>query len=126
MLQVLSEHSIDWPANGPWEIETPPLSVRVEIAPAVARRRANGYLGLHVAMSLLANNPRLHISHGPHWRFDIDLHLPQLGKVATLGVIDVDATTGEVIPLPANLITDLQDRADVIAARLTPEAAPAL
>jgi hypothetical protein len=125
MLQVLSEHSIEWPATGPWEIQAPPLSVRVEIEPAVARRRANGYLGLHVGMALLANNPRLLVRHRPHWRFDIDLQLPQVGKVATLGVVEVDATTGEVTALADSVITELQERADVIATRLAPTAAPA-
>jgi hypothetical protein len=124
MLQVLSEHAMEWPATGPWEIQAPPLSVRVEIAPAVARRRANGYLGLHVGMALLANNPRLLVRQRPQWRFDIDLQLPQVGKVATLGVIEVDATTGDVLALADAVITDLQERADVIATRLTPAAAP--
>lgn len=126
MLQVLSEHHISWPAQGPLDIQTPPLSVRVEIAPAVARRRANGYLGAQVGMALLANTPRLFVGDQPCWRFDIDLHLPHLGKVATLGAIDVDALTGEVVKLSAAQITDLQDRADVIAARLTPETASLL
>lgn len=124
MVQILREQRIEWPDNSPIQIEAPALAVEVAIAPDFARRRANGYLGSEVAMSMLAHNPRLVVDDQPMWRFDIDLCLPGLGCIATLGSIDVDAMTGAVVPLTPNQQISLQERADALAARLAPAAAP--
>ena len=105
MVQILHEQAIEWPVNGPLHLEAPALSVEVAIAPDVARRRANGYLGSEVAMSMLAHKPRLVVDGQPLWRFDIDLCLPELGYIATLGSIDVDAMTGAVVPLTVNPVS---------------------
>ncbi len=125
MVQILHEQAIEWPVNGPLHLEAPALSVEVAIAPDVARRRANGYLGSEVAMSMLAHKPRLVVDGQPLWRFDIDLCLPELGYIATLGSIDVDAMTGAVVPLTVNQMTSLQERADALAARLSQATASA-
>ncbi len=125
MVQILHEQAIEWPVNGPLHFEAPALSVEVAIAPDVARRRANGYLGSEVAMSMLAHKPRLVVDGQPLWRFDIDLCLPELGYIATLGSIDVDAMTGAVVPLTVNQMTSLQERADALAARLSQATASA-
>ncbi len=116
-MQILRENSIEWPTSGALRIEAPALTVEVTVAPDVARRRANGYLGSEAAMSMLAHNPRLVVDGQPLWRFDIDLCLPVLGYIATLGAIDVDAMTGAVVPLTSTQLTSLQERADALAAR---------
>lgn len=120
MVQILREQAIEWPVNGPFHVEAPALTVEVAVSPDVARRRANGYLGSEVAMNMLAHNPRLVVDGHPMWRFDIDLCLPGLGYIATLGAIDVDAMTGAVVPLTPNQLISLQERADALAARFTP------
>jgi len=125
MVQILHEHAIEWPVSGHVQIEAPALAVEVAVSPDVARRRANGYLGSEVAMSMLAHNPRLVVDGQPLWRFDIDLCLPEFGYIATLGSIDVDALTGAVVPLTANQLTSLQERADALAARLALATTPA-
>lgn len=119
MVQILHEQPIEWPVSGPVQIEAPALAVEVAVSPDVARRSVNGYLGSEVAMSMLAHNPRLVVDGQPLWRFDIDLCLPELGYIATLGSIDVDALTGAVVPLNLNQLTSLQERAGAKAARLT-------
>ncbi len=126
MVQIIREQSIEWPSTGGLHIEAPALSVDIGVLPEVARRRANGYLGNRVAMSMLAHNPRLVVADSPCWRFDIDLHLSGLGFVATLGTIDVDAVGGEVIPLIPTQITALRERADALIARFSPETAAAI
>lgn len=120
IVQILHEQVIEWPVSGPVQIEAPALTVEVAVAPDFARRRANGYLGSEAAMSMLAHNPRLVVDGQPLWRFDIDLCLPVLGYIATLGAIDVDAMTGAVVPLTSTQLTSLQERADALAARFTP------
>lgn len=124
MFQIIYEYREPWPNNCPLQVETPRLRVEISVAPDVARRRANGYLGMHVAMSIQTGEPALILGNPPVWRMPANLHLPGFGFVATVGVIEVDALTGKVLPLSFEQITTMQDRADVIATRLTPTAEP--
>ncbi|HSN77364.1 MAG TPA: hypothetical protein VL334_20025 [Anaerolineae bacterium] len=85
------------------------------------RRRAQGYLTEHVAMALRPGEPVLVWGDKPVWRTPVWLHLRGHGQVAAVGSLDVDAATGEVIPLSPDQIRGMQDRADVFARRLTPQ-----
>ena len=123
MLQIIHDHSINWPSAGPVEVMIPAVMVKVPISPVVARRYANDYLGNDVGMTILANNPSLLMGDSPCWRFDVDLQLPSLGKVATLGQLDVNASSGTVTPLSDEEIDKVQNLADAIAASLIPEPA---
>jgi hypothetical protein len=124
MFQIIYECVESWPNNRPLRVETPQFSFEISVAPDVARRRANGYLGMNVAMSILAGEPSLILGDPPVWRMSANLHLPDFGFVATVGSIEVDALTGKVLPLSFEQITTIQDRADVIATRLAPTAEP--
>ena len=106
MIQILREEPIDWPADGP------PLTGQV--SPTVARRRASGYLGREVAMTLLARNPRLVVGERAIWRFDVDLNLPDFGRIATLGTIDVDAGNADVLPLTRTQIHEMLKNANAL------------
>jgi hypothetical protein len=70
--------------------------------PDVARRRANVWL-LEIAGNLLgAENAELILSEPLRWRYDVILGLPDLthpgtGDLFRVGMIEVDATTGEVL-----------------------------
>ena len=68
------------------------------------------------------------LSFQPHVGFQnvIPLHLPDLGPISLQATIDVDAQTREVMPLSSEQISTLQAQAHAIAARLTPETAPAI
>ncbi|MFZ2359808.1 MAG: hypothetical protein WA040_10740 [Anaerolineae bacterium] len=90
-----------------------------------AVRRAQGYLTVEVAMALRPGEPILLGGSKPVWRMSVWLHLRGFGQVATLGHLDVDATTGAAIPLSSVAIKEMQDRADVFARRLTSPAASA-
>jgi hypothetical protein len=50
----------------------------------------------------------------PIWQFSIQVRLPRLGVVGIMGTIDVDARTGEVIPLTNKQIKRIDERAHVI------------
>ncbi len=89
------------------------------------RRHAQGYLTEHVAMALRPGEPVLVWGDKPVWRIPVWLHLRGHGQVAAVGSLDVDAATGEVIPLSPDQIRGMQDRADVFARRLTPQATAA-
>ena len=124
MFQIIYEYTESWTNNCPLQVQTPQLSFEISVAPELARRRANGYLGMNVAMSILAGEPALILGNSPIWRMAANLHLPDFGFVATVGSIEVDALTSKVFPLSLEQITTMQDRADVIATRLTPTAEP--
>jgi hypothetical protein len=102
-----------------------PLAGEIKVSPTVARRRAAGFLAGHITMMVLAGEPMLVWSEQPVWRVPACLHLPELGEVSTVGCIDVDALTGEIILLFPDQITAMQRRADDIAARFTLPATPA-
>lgn len=77
-------------------------------------------------MMVLAGEPVLVLGEErPVWRVPACLHLLDLGEVTTVGTIDVDALTGQVIPPVAKQITLMQRRANEIATCLTPAATPA-
>ena len=123
MFQVVYEDAKPWPQEGALRVETPHLVIDIPVSPDSARRRANRYLGTYIAMALRASNPMLVFADDrPIWRMSMDLHLRTLGKVATLGTIEVDARTREVFPLSTEKIKQIHERANAIVTRLTPQA----
>jgi hypothetical protein len=126
MVQVIYEYLESWPENGSLQVEIPPVHVEVSVSPDAARRRANGYLVTLVSMMLHATDPMLILGERPIWRLSMEMRLHKLGPVATLGTIEVDATTGTVFSFTAEQIRAIQDRANAIVTRLTPAAAPAV
>ena len=94
------------------------MNLQTFVSGTVARRRANGYLGMNVAMSILAGEPCLVIEgERAVWRFTANLHLPNSGFVATVGTVEVDALTGKPLLLSPEKIKIMQERADAIAMR---------
>lgn len=120
MFQVIYEQTAKWPESGAFMVKTPPLEGEIQVSPDSARRRANGYLARYVALAMEASDPVLVWGQKPVWRMAVYLTLRGWGQVAKLGEIDVNALTREVLPLSNTQITEMQDRADAIATRLTP------
>ena len=70
--------------------------------PQVARRKANVWLLERVGNLLGAENAELVLGEPLRWRFDVILGLPNLdhpgsGDLFRVGVIEVNAATGEVL-----------------------------
>ena len=118
MFQVTYQYDQPWPKNNYLRMESH-LVYDIKISPAVARRKANGFLAGYVTMMVSAGQPTLILDESPVWRVPANLHLPKLGKVSTLGTIDVDAQTGEIIALTTDQITQMQELSHVIAAYFT-------
>jgi hypothetical protein len=158
MFQIVYEYAEPWPQQGTLQIQ-PPAFMQIAVSPNSARRKANGYLTMHISMSLLADKPVLVMRQRPVWRVPLEMRLQDLGHIATLGVIEVDAQTREIIrlssdwwecgvrtptcasedahstsvlspriwgepiiPPTAQQIRAIQDQANELIARLTPEA----
>jgi hypothetical protein len=121
MLQILYEHPMEWIDDGPRTLKaTVDLEAILSVSPDSARRRANGYLGHHVAMSIQAGDPVLVWGKRLVWRMQMHLSLRGFGRIATVGTVDVDAQTRDIIPLSVDEIISLQERANAIAIRLSP------
>jgi hypothetical protein len=79
-----------------------------------ARRKTNGYLSREVSLFCGATDGVLIPLDHPIWQFAIRFGLPRLGELGILGTIDVDAHSGEVLPLTNQQIKRMRARADAI------------
>jgi hypothetical protein len=86
----------------------------------MARRRASGYLAKEVALFLTAGEPTLVLGEPPCWKIPAVFRLRGVWELASVGVIDVDARTGQVIPLTEETLKSMRTRANDIASRLKP------
>jgi hypothetical protein len=125
MFQVVVEHPEVQLRDGVLKLVVPQLVGEIRVTQEQAQRAAKGYLTSHVAMAFRPGKPVLVWGERPLWRMEIYLHLRAYGQVASLGHIDVDAMTGTVLPLSSEQISKVQDRANELAARLTPPTDPA-
>lgn len=88
-----------------------------------AHHQANIYLSQTVGFFFTAVEAVFIPVDGPVWQFLIEFRLPDSGNLGILGTLDVDATSGEVIPLSSQQITKIQRRANAIARYQTQSAA---
>lgn len=119
MFQVTVEFKQPWPEQGAMQVDVPRLVGEIHVSPASAKQRAKGYLTCEVGMAFRPGEPTLIWGERPVWRMPIHLHLRGYDPITMLGAINVDAMTGDVIPLSLLEITALQDRADDFAIRFT-------
>lgn len=115
MFQIAYKYNQDWPEN---EALTGDIQVsqKIAISPNLARRRANGFLTGHVTMMVTGGQPTLIVDQDPVWRVPAVLRLPELGDVSTIGSVDIDAQTGDIISPSFDQITRMQELAHAIAA----------
>jgi hypothetical protein len=76
-----------------------------------AQRRANGYLTNYVSLFAKADRPVWVAGDRPVWRATVFLRLRGQGRVCDLGIIDVDAQTGEVMSLSNQQLQAMRKRA---------------
>jgi hypothetical protein len=87
-----------------------PVTARGYVPAEYARRRANGYLTDQLSLQYSATQGTFVPGARPLWQFVIRFRLPRLNRAESLGTLDVDAQTGEPIPLTAAQRQHLQDR----------------
>ncbi len=78
-----------------------------------ARRRADRYLGDEIGMYFGAADPVFAAGEPPYWQVTIFFKRYELGPF-TLGVMDVDATTGEPISLTKTQLKRIRERAHAL------------
>ena len=115
MMEIVYEYAESWPKNGSLHVTVPSVTVDIPVSPDTARRRANGYLGVHVGLLLGTSDPRLIVGDPPIWKLAVNLHLPSIGYVSQVGTITVDAISGDVIPADDETIESIKDQAHDLA-----------
>jgi hypothetical protein len=91
-----------------------PLNEQGYVLAEYARRQADRYLGMQVSLFYSATDEVFIPLARPLWQFSVQVRLPGLGVIGSMGAIDVDAQTGEVIPLTQPQIKRIRERADAI------------
>lgn len=125
MFQVVYEYPAAWPEEGSLRVEAQ-FTGEIKVSPVAARRRAGGFLAGHVTLMVLPGEPVLVLGEArPVWRVPALFHLPGLGAVSPVGVVEVDALTGEVISSSSEQTRAMQRRADDLVTRLSLSPAPA-
>ena len=115
MFQIVYEYTNPWPKEGPLRMELQ-YAGEIAVSPDQARRRANGFLSREVALFAEADTPVLMLGSRPIWRMNVHLMLRGKGDLGQIGILDVDAVTGEVIPLSEQQIREIQIHARTIVA----------
>lgn len=122
MVQIVYEYTDPWPQQGVLQLKSPLTSLEIAVSPDSARRKVNGYLALHVSMSLLAGKPVLLMNQPPVWQVPLEMKVEDSGPIATFGTVEVDAQTRELVPLTPLQIRTIQDQVNELLARLTSDA----
>lgn len=87
-------------------LDAPPITQT--ISQVDAQQAADDYLLIHIAAGIETASPILVPGASPTWRMLVRLRDRE--PIATVGTIDVDAQTGQVISLTAEQIEDMRDR----------------
>lgn len=109
---------VNLPDSGPAKIEVQRAFV-IGVSATQARRRVNGWLALHVSTSMLGDTPSLVIAERVVWRVPILFTATHVGPVGTIGAVDVDVESGEVLPETAD-IEEMYCRVKELAKTLPP------
>jgi len=102
MISILYEADMPVATDELLDIQTPSINGEIRVSSESAVKKANSYLTLEVAMEFQPGTPVLVWRNQPVWRIPINLHLKEYGDLATLGTLEVDASTREVTPLTPN------------------------
>ncbi|MFN8494797.1 MAG: hypothetical protein U0350_44755 [Caldilineaceae bacterium] len=88
-----------------------------------ARRKASEYLDVHLSMFFTATEPLFIPSNPPIWQLTILFKMYNIGPF-TLGIMDVDARTGEPMSLTDEELTRIRERTSAIIRSQTPTTEP--
>lgn len=99
------------------------LTAQVNIADYTAQRRVNKLLLDQVGNLLYGERPSLAAGRRLLWRVPVWLTLPTTGPLGQVGVLDVDAQTGEIL-FDQQLLDEIEERGNALARRAAAYHAP--
>ena len=123
MIPILYEADMPVASSELLNIRIPPIDGEIRVSSESAIKKANSYLTLEVAMEFQPGTPVLVWRNQPVWRIPINLHLREFGELATLGTLEVDASTREATPLTSKQINIMRACAYGIVTSLSSTAA---
>jgi hypothetical protein len=92
------------------------LTAHLKITDLTAQRQVSKLLLDQVGNLLYGESPSLVVGRQLVWRVPVWLGLPTTGPVGQVGMLDVDAQTGEVL-FTQQLLEDIAERGNVLAQR---------
>jgi predicted DNA-binding antitoxin AbrB/MazE fold protein len=95
------------------------LSPEVRVPAAVARRKVSRFVLDEISYLLGGEQPSLIREECLYWRVPVTLSFPSHGRVGTVGTIDVNAESGDLM-ITATIIDEITENARILAARYTP------
>ena len=118
MTQIELEE-VDLPAQAKIKVELS-ITSEINITGYTAQRKVSKLLLDEVANLLYGERPNLVVGQRLLWRVPVWLGLPSLGPVGQVGVLDVDAQTGEIL-FTQDILTEMLERGNALARRATPQ-----
>lgn len=109
------------PQTGRLEIDIR-VSADLNLSAFAARQKVNGFILSDISYMMHAGEPTLVVSDSIYWRVPVVLSLTSHGDVGDVGMIDVNAETGQMLISP-NLVAEVSARAEGLAARYSSETA---
>ena len=93
------------------------------LSPECAIAKANGYLSKYVGVLFGAEEPIFFQMERPVWQLSVTFKMDTIGPFI-VGLLDVDAYSGEVLALPSEQICMIHERTDAYLKHhtLSPEA----
>lgn len=112
-MTVLVE-TITLPERGKVDVKVE-FSADIHIPADAARRLVNRYVTHHIGDLLHSESPSLvWREEGAFWRVPIVLSTPSKGRLGTVGSIDVNVQTGDLVT-SENIHTQIEEEADRLA-----------
>ena len=105
------------PSTGRLEIDIK-VTADVNISAYAARQKVNSFVLSEMSYLMHAGEPSLALSDSIFWRVPVILSLASHGDVGEVGVIDVNAETGQMSISP-QLVAEVSARAEGLAARFS-------
>ena len=101
----------------------PAATVQPSLTGEQATYKVNGYLTKYVGMYFRAVEPVFLPLERPVWQVLVHFQMYDVGPFPIV-FLDVDALTGDVLPLTDDQIDTILDRADALVSAHTPTTAP--
>ena len=98
------------------------LNARLNITAYTAQRKVNVLLLDEVGNLLFTRDPYLVMAERLLWRVPIEVALPTTGPLGEVGVLDVDAQSGEIL-YTEKLLDQIAEQANALAGRAVSAAA---
>lgn len=94
------------------------VSADIQITASTARRRVSRLVISEIGNLLYGGEPTLSVGERLRWRVPILLAYPDTGPLGSVGDLDVDVETGEVLATPDHL-AEIKAYAQLVAQRAT-------